>query len=121
MVLTAEKKEEIRLRYLEVDTSNVADVLDSMNLLQQGLAADFGPYPETCKRMAGWAYTIRGQMTPYPQGGDADKMAACQGLSPGEISVWSGNGEGICYFGELIALGMKERGCTGWAASAVST
>ena len=113
MVFTAEKREEIRLRYMEVDTSNVADVLDSMNLLQQGLAADFGPYPETCKRMAGWAYTIRGQMTPYPQGGDADKMAACQGLSPGEISVWSGNGEGICYFGELIALGMKERGCTG--------
>jgi regulator of RNase E activity RraA len=113
MVLTAEKKEEIRLRYLEVDTSNVADVLDGMNLLQQGLAADFGPYPDTCKRMAGWAYTIRGQMTPYPQGGDADKMAACQGLSPGEISVWSGNGEGICYFGELIALGMKEKGCTG--------
>jgi len=113
MVFTAEKKEEIRLRYLEVDTSNVADVLDSMNLLQQGLAADFGPYPDTCKRMAGWAYTIRGQMTPYPQGGDADKMAACQELSPGEISVWSGNGEGICYFGELIALGMKERGCTG--------
>jgi 4-hydroxy-4-methyl-2-oxoglutarate aldolase len=113
MVLTAEKKEDIRLRYLEVDTSNVADVLDGMNLLQQGLAADFGPYPDTCKRMAGWAYTIRGQMTPYPQGGDTDKMAACQGLSPGEISVWSGNGEGICYFGELIALGMKERGCTG--------
>ena len=113
MVLTAEKKEEIRLRYLEVDTSNVADVLDGMNLLQQGLAADFGPYPDTCKRLAGWAYTIRGQMTPYPQGGDSDKMAACQGLSPGEISVWSGNGEGICYFGELIALGMKEKGCTG--------
>ena len=113
MALTAEQKEASRLRYLEVDTSNVADVLDSMNLLQQGLAADFGPYPETCKRMAGWAYTIRGQMTPYPQGGDADKMAACQGLSPGEISVWSGNGEGICYFGELIALGMKEKGCVG--------
>ncbi len=113
MALTAEQKEAIRLRYLEVDTSNVADVLDSMNLLQQGLAADFGPYPETCKRMAGWAYTIRGQMTPYPQGGDADKMAACQGLSHGEISVWSGNGEGICYFGELIALGMKEKGCVG--------
>lgn len=113
MVLTAEKKEEIRLRYLQVDTSNVADVLDSMNLLQQGLAADFGPYPNTCRRMAGWAYTIRGQMTPYPQGGDADKMTACQGLSPGEISVWSGNGGGICYFGELIALGMKEKGCVG--------
>ena len=113
MNFTVEQKESIRLRYLEVDTSNVADVLDNINLLQQGLAADFGPYPNTCKRMAGWAYTIRGQMTPYAQGGDADKMQACQGLSPSEISVWSGNGEGICYFGELIALGMKERGCVG--------
>jgi regulator of RNase E activity RraA len=27
--------------------------------------------------------------------------------------VWSGNGEGICYFGELIAIGMKERGAVG--------
>jgi len=53
MTLNASQKESIRLRYLEVDTSNVADVLDNMNLLQQGLAADFGPYPETCKRMAG--------------------------------------------------------------------
>ena len=113
MNLSTDEKESIRLRYLEVDASNVADVLDSMNLLQQGLAADFGSYPETCKRMAGWAYTIRGQMTPYAQGGDADKMQACNVLSHGEISVWSGNGEGICYFGELIALGMQERGCVG--------
>ena len=113
MTFTAAKKEEIRLRYLEVDTSNVADVLDAMNLLQQGLSSQFGPYPETTKRMAGWAYTIRGQMTPYPQGGDADKMTACQGISSGEISVWSGDGNGICYFGELIALGMKERGSVG--------
>ena len=34
-------------------------------------------------------------------------------LTPGQISVWSGDGEGICYFGELIAIGMKERGCVG--------
>jgi regulator of RNase E activity RraA len=52
-------------------------------------------------------------MTPYGQGGDADKMKACQGVSRGEITVWSGDGEGICYFGELIAIGMKERGCVG--------
>jgi regulator of RNase E activity RraA len=113
MTFTTAKKEEIRLRYLEVDTSNVADVLDNMNLLQQGLSSQFSPFPDTTKRMAGWAYTIRGQMTPYPQGGDADKMAACQGISSGEISVWSGDGNGICYFGELIALGMKERGSVG--------
>ena len=40
-------------------------------------------------------------------------MKACEGLSEGEVSVWSGDGNGICYFGELIAIGMKERGCTG--------
>src|SRR5690606_11357223 len=38
---------------------------------------------------------------------------ACQGLSDDEVSVWSGDGHGICYFGELIAIGMKERGCLG--------
>jgi 4-hydroxy-4-methyl-2-oxoglutarate aldolase len=106
-------KEEIRLRYLKVDTSNVADVLDTLGYPNQGLAPEFMPYPATAERMGGWAYTIRGQMSPYPLGGDADKMKACQGVSPGEITVWSGDGEGICYFGELIAIGMKERGCVG--------
>jgi regulator of RNase E activity RraA len=52
-------------------------------------------------------------MIPYESAGDPEKMKACQGLKPGDLSVWSGDGEGICYFGELIALGMKERGCTG--------
>jgi 4-hydroxy-4-methyl-2-oxoglutarate aldolase len=106
-------REDIRQRYLNVDTSNVADVLDNMDYLDQGLAPDFGPYPAHAPRLAGWAYTIRGQMTPYEMGGDAAKMQACQGLSPGEVSVWSGDGQGICYFGELIAIGMKERGCAG--------
>jgi 4-hydroxy-4-methyl-2-oxoglutarate aldolase len=106
-------REDIRQRYVKVDSSNVADVLDTLGYLNQGLAPDFAPYPANAARLAGWAYTIRGQMTPYEMGGDAQKMRACQGLSPGEVSVWSGDGQGICYFGELIALGMKERGCAG--------
>ena len=106
-------QDDIRLRYAVVDTSNVADVLDTLGHQNQGLAAEFSPYPGTAGRLAGWAYTIRGQMTPFPMGGDAEKMQACQGVSPGEVTVWSGDGEGICYFGELIAIGMKERGCTG--------
>ena len=111
--MTAEERESIRKRYLAVDTSNVADVLDKMGLRDQCLAADFIPFPATAGRLAGWAYTIVGQMVPYEGDGDPAKMKACQGLVPGEVSVWSGDGEGICYFGELIALGMKERGCTG--------
>jgi regulator of RNase E activity RraA len=111
--LTQAKRDALRARYLQVDTSNVADVLDTLGRLDQALAPEFAPRPPGAGRIAGWAYTIRGQMTPYALQGDADKMRACQGLSPGEISVWSGDGEGICYFGELIAVGMKERGCVG--------
>lgn len=106
-------REDIRRRYLQVDTSNVADVLDTLGYFDQSLAPEFAPYPAGNGRLAGWAYTIRGQMTPYPLGGDAEKMKACQGLHPGDVSVWSGDGEGVCYLGELIALGMKERGCAG--------
>lgn len=109
----AAEREAIRRRFLAVDASNVADALDTLGLPDQGLAAEFAPFPATAGKLAGWAYTIRGQMTPYPLGGDPDKMAACQGLSPGEVSVWSGDGEGVCYFGELIAIGMKERGSVG--------
>jgi len=111
--LTNEQRAQIRDRFLAVDTANVADVLDNLGHLNFGLAPAFSPYSATAGKLAGWAYTIRGQMSPYPMGGDADKMKACQGLSPREVSVWSGDGEGICYFGELIAIGMKEKGCSG--------
>ena len=106
--------EAIRRRYLEVDASNVADVLDTLGLPDQGLAPAFAPYPATAGKLAGWAYTIRGELRPYPPtGGDPDKMKACAGLAPGQVSVWSGEGAGVCFFGELIAIGMKERGCVG--------
>lgn len=111
--MNQDSKDSIRARYREVDTSNVADVLDTLGYFDQGLHSDFAPYPADGGKLAGFAYTIRGQMTPYPQGGDAEKMQACQGIGAGEISVWSGDGEGICYFGELIALGMQERGSVG--------
>lgn len=103
----------IRERFLKVDTSNVADVLDEMGLLNQGLSAEFSSYSGKTGKLAGFAYTIRGQSTPYGMGGDSEKMTACQGISNDEISVWSGDGDGTCYFGELIALGLKERGCVG--------
>jgi 4-hydroxy-4-methyl-2-oxoglutarate aldolase len=107
------RREALRRRYLKVDSATVADVLDAMGHPDQGLAASFGPYPADAGKMGGWAYTIRGQMTPYQSAGDPDKMQAVDGIGPGELSVWAGDGEGICYFGELIALGMKRRGCAG--------
>jgi 4-hydroxy-4-methyl-2-oxoglutarate aldolase len=114
MERTPAQKLDVRTRYLFVDTSNVADILDTLGYTNQALTPTFQSFPVTAGKLAGWAYTIRGQKASYPiAGGDPDKMSACQGLSAGEISVWSGDGEGICYFGELIAIGMKERGSTG--------
>ncbi|MDS1140107.1 RraA family protein [Pusillimonas sp. SM2304] len=111
-MVSKEEKSSIRERFLKVDTSNVADVLDEMGYPDQGLAAAFQRQTGS-ERLAGWAYTIRGQMTPYGFGGDADKMKACASLSDGDVSVWSGDGDGICYFGELISIGMKEKGSVG--------
>ena len=105
--------ESVRRRYLKVDTATVADVLDVLGLPDQGLAPGFVPYPPTAGRMGGWAYTIRGRMMRYAGSGDPRKMKAVDGVGPGEVTVWSGEGRGVCFFGELIALGMKRRGCPG--------
>jgi len=106
-------KDDIRIRFAGTDTSVVADILDEMGRFEQGLSAEFSPFPMTAGKLAGWAYTVRGQMVPYDGAGDAAKMEAANGISTGEVSVWSGDGEGICYFGELIALGMRESGSVG--------
>src|SRR3970282_1420038 len=71
--------EAIRQRYLKVDASTVSDVLDALGYLHQGLAASFAPYPEAAGKLAGWAYTICGEMRPYAGGGDPDKMKAVDG------------------------------------------
>ncbi|WP_425146415.1 RraA family protein [Deinococcus sp.] len=114
MTLTPDRKAELRERYLRVDTANVADVLDELGHPDYGLSSAFWPIKETQNKLAGWAYTLRGQMTPYPGSGDPAKMRAVAGLEPGDISVWSGGGaEGVCFFGELIARGMQHRGCAG--------
>src|SRR5258708_3088568 len=105
--------EAIRRRYLKVDTATVADVLDVLGLPDQGLAPQFAPYPANAGRMGGWAYTIRGKMKRYAGSGDPRKMKAVDGVGKGDLTVWSGESKGVCFFGELIALGMKRRGCAG--------
>ena len=114
MAVAGDRAEEIRRRYLSVDTSNVADVLDELGLPDQGLAPEFAPYSADGGKLAGWAYTIRGEMSRVPDGcrrpGEDGGLRAA---TPGTVSVWSGRGEGVCFFGELISIGMKERGCVG--------
>lgn len=98
-------------RFLRVGTSNVADALDELGMRDHGLAPEFAAMSGAA--VGGWAYTIEGESAPYEGTGDPAKMEACNGIGPHEVSVWSGGGTGVCYFGELIALGMKERGSRG--------
>lgn len=110
----SERAEAIRRRFLDVDASNVADVLDELGLHDQGLSPEFAPRPASAGKLAGWAFTIHGRMEPYAHdGGDPEKMRACAELTPGSVSVWSGSAAGVCCFGELISIGMRERGCVG--------
>jgi regulator of RNase E activity RraA len=111
MTRTQTERDEIRARFAAVDTSNVADALDELGLPDQGLDPELAAL--SGDRLAGWAFTIAGLMTPYEGGGDPAKMAACARVGPGEVTVWAGDGQGVCYFGELIALGMAERGAVG--------
>ncbi|AFR51318.1 RraA family protein [Gordonia sp. KTR9] len=101
----------IRSRFLTVDVANVADVLDDLGHRDQALATDV-----TCvagrERLAGWAFTISGAMSDTP-GRDPLKARACNQIGPDEVSVWQGNGRGVCYFGELVAIGMMQRGSPG--------
>jgi 4-hydroxy-4-methyl-2-oxoglutarate aldolase len=109
--MTSEERADIRRRFLAVDTANVSDVLDELGRPDQGLAAELRPV--SGDRIAGWAYTVQGEMAPYEGVGDPLKMEACHGIGPDEVSVWSGGGDGVCYFGELIAVGMMQRGSVG--------
>ena len=110
-MLTDGDRAEIRRRFLAVDASNVADVLDARGVHDQGIA----PFIRAISQgqIAGWAYTVVGEMAPYEGTGDPAKMEACAGIGQDEVSVWCGGGHGVCYFGELIALGMAEQGSVG--------
>jgi 4-hydroxy-4-methyl-2-oxoglutarate aldolase len=103
----------IRNRFLHVDTSTVSDLLETLGMPDQALSTALTPISTTQEKVAGFAYTVRGQMLPYQGPADPDKLQAIAGMTPGVVAVWSGDGEGMAYFGELLALGMKVRGCVG--------
>ncbi|WP_078900352.1 RraA family protein [Streptomyces sp. SBT349] len=111
MARTPAERDAIRSRFAAVDTSNAADALDEIGLPDQGLHPGLAAL--SGDRLAGWAFTVAGVMAPYEGTGDPAKMRACSQVGPGEVTVWAGEGEGICYFGELIALAMAERGAVG--------
>jgi regulator of RNase E activity RraA len=106
------KRQSIRERYLAVPSAGASDILDRMGRYHQGLASVFRPV--SGERLTGWVYTIKGEPAEYPlSDGDQLKLEACEGVGRGEVSVWTGGGEGVCYFGDMIAIGMVVNGSVG--------
>ncbi|MFF8958147.1 RraA family protein [Streptomyces sp. NPDC014894] len=105
------ERDGVRARFLAFGASAAADALDEFGLTDQGVHPGLSAL--SGERPAGWAFTVAGAMTPYEGTGDPAKMRACAEIGAGEVSVWAGNGEGVCHFGELIALGMAGRGSVG--------
>jgi len=73
--------ESVRERFLQVDTATLSDLLHGIGRREQVLANDLRPFSHESMRVGGWAYTIRGQMTPYEGLGDPEKMRAIEGIS----------------------------------------
>jgi regulator of RNase E activity RraA len=113
----SDERNAIRDRFLALDTTTVSDVLEQVGLRDQALSTTLLPIDRGQPKLAGFAYTVRGQMMPYAGPGDPDKMAAIDGMRPGVVSVWAGDAEGMACFGELLALAMKVRGCLGCVVS----
>lgn len=103
----------IRDRYLALDTTTVSDVLETFGRYDQALSTAITPLVPDPPKLAGFAYTVRGQMMAYAGPGDPDKMAAIDGMTPGVVAVWGGDADGMACFGELLALSMQVRGCSG--------
>jgi 4-hydroxy-4-methyl-2-oxoglutarate aldolase len=107
------EQESIRNRFLAVDTTTVSDVLEKVGRYDQALSTALTPIAANQDKLAGFAYTVRMHLQPYEGPGDPDKMHAINAMTPGVVSVWAGDAEGMASFGELLALGMKVRGCMG--------
>ena len=113
----AEQRMELRKRYVGIDAATVADILDEKGHPHQVLSTKVqAVHPEHTK-VAGWAYTIKGEVTPFSEANDPAKSRAITEIPAGSVSVWSGGRvEGVCLFGELLSHGMAIRGCTGAVA-----
>ena len=111
--MTEHDRQQIRERFLALNTATICDVYDELEWPVTAL--DNGIVRRTAERqvVAGWAYPIEGRMV-NEKGADRLKLQVVDELPAGSVTVWAGtDAAGICLFGDLIAANMQKRGCHG--------
>lgn len=111
--MAAQRRKEIRQRFMALGTSIVCDVFDEFEWQVTALDNDITRRTFDRARVAGWAYPIEGQFM-TTKGADRLKLEIVDALPEDSVTVWGGtNARGICLFGDLIAASMAKRGCRG--------
>ncbi len=90
-------------------TAAISDIFDQLHLEPPVLDNRLFPVLEG-SAFAGPVYTVAGEAATY-SGSDRAKLEAIDGMPPGAVAVWAGQGvEGVCCFGDLLATAMRSRG-----------
>ena len=111
--MTDHDREQIRERFLTLNTATICDVYDELEWPVTALDNGIVRRTEERQVVAGWAYPIEGRMV-NEKGADRLKLQVVDELPAGSVTVWAGtDAAGICLFGDLIAANMQKRGCHG--------
>lgn len=111
--MTDTEREQIRERFLVLNTATISDVYDELEWPVTALDNGIVRRTETRQMVAGWAYPLEGRMV-AEKGADRLKLQVVDELPAGCVTVWAGtDASGICLFGDLIAANMQKRGCHG--------